>query len=117
MSQVQVVIVAWNSGEHLQHAVDGLAAQSFRDFELLVWDNASEDGAVDALRLPEGARLVRCRATKLAFLDFPGRELTLPVAAEQTRTLRVDPYQEPDADPEGRPTPGMGLSLGIALPA
>jgi GT2 family glycosyltransferase len=53
------VIVAWNSGEHLQRAVDGLAAQTHQDFELLVWDNDSSDGAPELLRLPPNGRLVR----------------------------------------------------------
>jgi hypothetical protein len=44
---VQVVIVAWNSGAHLQRCLDALAAQTFTDFEAVVWDNASTDGAVD----------------------------------------------------------------------
>jgi hypothetical protein len=66
------------------------------------------------------ARLVRCRATKLTFLDFPERRITLPVVSEVTadvRTLQVDPFADPDADPEARPTPGMGVSLGMILPA
>ena len=66
------------------------------------------------------ARLVRCRATKLTFLDFTGRQLTLPVVSDvsaDVRTVRVDLFTDPDADPEARPTPGMGVSLGMVLPA
>jgi hypothetical protein len=62
------------------------------------------------------ARLVSCRATKLTFLDFPDREITLPVvsqASTDVRTIRM----EPSVDPDARPTPGMGVSLGLALPA
>jgi GT2 family glycosyltransferase len=53
-----VLIVAFNSGPHLQRALDGLAAQTFGDFEIVLWDNASEDGAASAARLPANARLV-----------------------------------------------------------
>lgn len=38
-----VVIVNYNGGEYLQAAVDSLARQTFRDFELFVVDNASQD--------------------------------------------------------------------------
>lgn len=66
------------------------------------------------------ARLVRCRATKLTFLDFPERQLTLPVVSDVSadfRMVRADPFADPEADPEARPTPGMGVSLGMVLPA
>jgi hypothetical protein len=66
------------------------------------------------------ARLVRCRATKLTFLDFPERQLTLPVVSDvstDVRTPVLDPFADPEADPEARPTPGMGVSLGMVLPA
>jgi hypothetical protein len=66
------------------------------------------------------ARLVRCRATKQTFLDFPERQFTLPVVSEVSpdgRAVRVDQFADPAADPEARPTPGMGVSLGMALPA
>lgn len=49
-----VVIVAYESGDFLQPCVDALAAQGFADFEAVVVDNASTDGSVDRLRLPDG---------------------------------------------------------------
>lgn len=57
------------------------------------------------------ARLMICRATSLTFLDLVAREITLPVPSSPPSTVL-----SPDAD-EGRPTPGMGVSLGLALPA
>ncbi|WP_439635694.1 glycosyltransferase family 2 protein [Oceanicaulis sp.] len=50
---ITVIIVAYNSGDFLQPCVDALAAQSFTDFEAVIVDNASTDGAVDALTLPD----------------------------------------------------------------
>lgn len=44
-----VIIVNYNGGQYLQGAVDSLAAQTFADFELLIVDNASQDGSVKAL--------------------------------------------------------------------
>jgi len=66
------------------------------------------------------ARLLRCRATSQTFLDFPERQFTLPVVSEVAVDLPpapVDPFADPNGDPEARPTPGMGVSLGMALPA
>jgi hypothetical protein len=62
------------------------------------------------------ARLICCRATKLTFLDFPERQLTLPVVSDLSADVRTAPT-EPATDPEARPTPGMGVSLGMRLPA
>jgi hypothetical protein len=56
---VQVIVVAWNSGVHLQRCLDALAAQTFTDWEAVVWDNASTDGAVDRLRPPPNTEIVR----------------------------------------------------------
>jgi hypothetical protein len=61
------------------------------------------------------ARLIRCRATKLTFLDFAERQLTLPVVSGLSADVRTVPA-ESSADPAARPTPGMGVSLGMRLP-
>lgn len=42
---VSVLIVAYESGDHLSHCLAALAAQTFKDFEILMVDNASTDGA------------------------------------------------------------------------
>ncbi|GAA3595458.1 hypothetical protein GCM10022223_08260 [Kineosporia mesophila] len=57
------------------------------------------------------ARLMICRATSLTFLDLVAREITLPVPSTPPSTVLTS---GPD---EERPTPGMGVSLGLALPA
>jgi GT2 family glycosyltransferase len=48
-----VIIVAYESGAFLQPCVDALAAQTFQDFEAVIVDNASSDGSVHDLRLPD----------------------------------------------------------------
>jgi N-acetylglucosaminyl-diphospho-decaprenol L-rhamnosyltransferase len=50
---VRVVIVNFNSGDLLQFAVDGLAAQTMTDFEVVIVDNASTDEALERLALPD----------------------------------------------------------------
>jgi GT2 family glycosyltransferase len=88
-----VLIVAYNSGPHLQHALDGLEAQTFRDFEIVLWDNASQDGAAERARLPANARLVRSPSN----LGFAGgnNAAARETAAELLALLNPDAIPEP----------------------
>ena len=45
MPKITVVIVTWNSAAYLPRCLDYLAAQTYRDFETIVVDNGSSDGA------------------------------------------------------------------------
>jgi GT2 family glycosyltransferase len=45
--RVSVVIVNWNGLEHLPACLDSLAAQTSRDFEVILVDNGSRDSSVD----------------------------------------------------------------------
>jgi len=60
---VTVITVAYDSGDFLQPCMDALTAQSFADFEVVVVDNASRDGSVDRLRLPDS----RFRIERMGF--------------------------------------------------
>ncbi len=64
---VTVIIVAFNSGDFLQPCVDALAQQSFTNFEVVIVDNASTDGAVDALSLPDERFRIDRPGTNLGF--------------------------------------------------
>jgi GT2 family glycosyltransferase len=91
---VQVIVVAWNSGVHLQRCLDALAAQTFTDWEAVVWDNASTDGAVDRLRPPPNTEIVRS-PDNLGFAAANNR------AAERSGSrwialLNPDAFPEPD---------------------
>ena len=44
-----VLIVNYNGGAYVQGALDSLKQQTFRDFEVILIDNASSDGSVDNL--------------------------------------------------------------------
>ena len=50
---VRVVIVNYNGGDHLARAVAGLAGQTLADFEVVIVDNASADGSIERLELPD----------------------------------------------------------------
>jgi len=47
---VSVIIVNWNGKHLLGECLDSLAAQSFKDFEVIVVDNGSRDGSAEYLR-------------------------------------------------------------------
>lgn len=46
-----VIIVNYNGGAYLQAAVESLKQQTYQNFELIVIDNASQDGSADQLDL------------------------------------------------------------------
>jgi len=46
---VSIIIPNWNGAAHLPTCLDSLRAQTVRDFEVIVADNASTDGSLDLL--------------------------------------------------------------------
>jgi GT2 family glycosyltransferase len=61
MPWVRVVVVNYNSGDLLVRAVASLATQDDPDFEAVIVDNASGDGSIDLLVLPDARfHLIRC---------------------------------------------------------
>ncbi|WP_419253377.1 glycosyltransferase family 2 protein [Caulobacter sp. ErkDOM-YI] len=91
---ISVIIVSYESGPTLQRCLAGLAAQTFTDFEILLVDNASTDGAPQAavaadpaIRFLEpGANLGFAAGNNLAVKSARGRWLAL---------LNPDAYPEP----------------------
>lgn len=48
--KASLIIVNWNGLAHLPDCLDSLAIQTFRDFEVILVDNGSEDGSIPFLR-------------------------------------------------------------------
>ena len=46
---ISVILVTWNSAVHMPHCLDCLAAQTLKDFEVVLVDNGSTDGSLDGL--------------------------------------------------------------------
>ena len=91
---VTVIIVTYNSGDFLQPCVEALAGQAFDDFEVVIADNASSDGAVEALRLPDDRFRVRRMGSNLGFAAANNR-VAEASAAEFLVLLNADTLPEP----------------------
>lgn len=59
---VRVIVLNWNGRKWLAPCLDALRRQTFREFEVVVVDNGSNDGSVDLLR----ERFPECRTLALA---------------------------------------------------
>jgi GT2 family glycosyltransferase len=107
---VRVIVLNWNGRRWLEPCLNALNAQTFRDFEVVVVDNASNDGSADLVRdrFPEckllqlssnggyaagnNAGAKGATATYLAFLNNdtepdPGWLAALVDAAERDRAV------------------------------
>lgn len=47
---VAVSIVTWNSGKYIDSLLKSLDGQTFRDFQIIITDNASSDGSLEQIR-------------------------------------------------------------------
>ncbi len=47
---VSIIVITWNSKKYLSNCLDHLTAQSFQNFEVILVDNGSEDGALDGVQ-------------------------------------------------------------------
>lgn len=64
---VRVVIVNYNAGALLQAAIDGLSRQDMQDFEAVIIDNASTDGSIDRLLLPDPRFRIQLAGANIGF--------------------------------------------------
>lgn len=64
LPRVTAVVVAYNGGDDLRECIESLLRQTLADLEIIVVDNASTDGSVDALdaRLSGRIRVIRRRS-------------------------------------------------------
>jgi N-acetylglucosaminyl-diphospho-decaprenol L-rhamnosyltransferase len=95
-TKFSVIIVNYNGGHFIQGALDSLARQGFRDFEVILLDNNSSDGSADGLRtnglpafrlMKQDTNLGFAAGNNLAAADANGEWLAL---------LNPDAVAEPD---------------------
>lgn len=92
--KVTVAIVAYQSGQFLQPCIDALAAQTFTDFEAVIADNASSDGSVETLRLPDARFRIEPMGGNLGFAvanNVVARASRAPWLATLNPDTRADP--------------------------
>ncbi len=96
MPLVDVVIVNFNGGEYLRRAVAALQVQTFRDFRIVVVDNASTDDSLTGL--PEGPipLLVVRAPSNLGFAGGNNLAIRDHVSAEWLALLNPDAFPRPD---------------------
>jgi len=94
--RVTVVVVNFNGGEYVLRALRTLALQTFRDFRVVVVDNASSDGSADRIeREIPGVRLVRS-PRNLGFAGGNNLGFREAGASEWIALLNPDAFPEPD---------------------
>ena len=91
---VAVIIIAYNSGPHLQDALNALGQQTYRNVEIILFDNASTDGAARGATLPDGARYVDGEGNH-GFAGGVNRAVTL-TEAPLIALLNPDAFPDPD---------------------
>lgn len=93
-AEVLVIIVNYNSGSRVKRTLAALEEQSFRDFEVVVFDNASSDGSAEGLAASFPLRLVR-HGTNIGFAAANNRAAE-GTSADYLAFLNPDAYPEPD---------------------
>lgn len=90
---VAVIVVNYRAGRYLGRCLEALARQRFRDFEVIVADNASGDGSLEAVEpLPAGFRSLRLPAN-LGFAAANNQAAAL-TAAPWLATLNPDAFPD-----------------------
>ena len=92
-----ILIVTWNAGEHLFHCLSALSLQTNKEFEIVVVDNGSTDGAVDGLeyRWTESQIIFKRLDTNQGFAVANNIAAKL-AHGEWIILLNADAYPEPD---------------------
>ena len=57
MPSVSVVLTSFNHGRYIREAIESVLNQTFQDFELIVWDDASVDDSWEIIRSYNDSRL------------------------------------------------------------
>lgn len=55
--KVSVILTSYNHAKYLRHAIESVLAQTFSDFELIIWDDASTDESWEIINSYQDARI------------------------------------------------------------
>ena len=93
--RISVMVVAYQSGAFLPACLDALARQTFSDFECLVLDNASTDGSIELLTLPDARFRILSMGANLGFATANNRGADA-ARGEYLVLVNPDASAEPD---------------------
>jgi glycosyltransferase involved in cell wall biosynthesis len=94
--KISVLMSVYNGERFLQEAIDSILAQTYKDFELIIVDDASSDGTQQILDSYSDPRIVRFRNEKNLGI---GKSLALATAiakAHYFAKMDADDISEPD---------------------
>lgn len=57
MPLVSVILTSYNLGKFLRESIDSVLAQTFRDFELIIWDDCSSDDSWEIIKSYDDPRI------------------------------------------------------------
>ena len=65
MAKVSILLTSYNHAKYLREAIDSVLGQTFRDFELIIWDDASADESWQIIKSYADARIRAFASGKL----------------------------------------------------
>lgn len=92
---VTVVIVNYNAGARLRRVLACLAEQAFRDFDVILFDNASSDGSLEGLAAPAGLRMRIIESPDNLGFAAANNRAAAAATGEWLALLNPDAYPEP----------------------
>lgn len=97
MPRVSVVLTSFNHARFVREAIDSALAQSFRDFELIIWDDASSDDSWDIIQSYDDPRVRAFRnAEQLRAVAGINRAISEVARGELIAIHHSDDAWEPD---------------------
>jgi glycosyltransferase involved in cell wall biosynthesis len=95
MPKFSVIMNCYNGEKYLREAIDSVYAQSFTDWEIVFWDNASTDGTAEIARSYD-ERLRYFRSAETVPLGAARKAAMQEVHGEWIAFLDCDDYWYPD---------------------
>lgn len=94
---ISIIIVSWNSADHLSRCLDCLSRQTFQGFEVILIDNGSRDGGTNNLeqKYPDLALHVERLTSNLGFASANNRGAR-SARGTWLALLNSDAFPEPD---------------------
>ena len=123
--KISVIMNCYNGERYLREALDSVFAQTFTDFEVIFWDNASIDGSADIARSyrekPGGGKVRYFRGTETVSLGHARHFAIDEATGEYVAFLDTDDIWLPDflavqvALLESKPDVGLVYSDGFKI--